>query len=58
MLDEAPPIEAADVLAAIEKTLEGNRFWVFPGRGTSLGWLARRWFPELIWKRVHKVEGI
>jgi NAD(P)-dependent dehydrogenase (short-subunit alcohol dehydrogenase family) len=57
LLDEAPPIKPQEVLDAIEKTLDGGGLWVFPGKGTSLGWRLRRWFPGLLWSRVHKVEG-
>jgi NADP-dependent 3-hydroxy acid dehydrogenase YdfG len=56
-LDGAPPIEPQAVLDAIEAALEKDRFWVFPGRGTSLGWRLRRLVPGLLWNRVHKVEG-
>ena len=45
LLDEAPPIEPQAVLAEIERTLERDDFWVFPGRGTRLGWRVRRWLP-------------
>jgi len=51
-------IDAQAVLDAIEATLEADRFWVFPGRGTSLGWKFRRFFPRLIWSWIHKTEGI
>ena len=57
IFDQLPPIEPAAVLAAIEKTLESKSLWVFPGRGTRLGWLLRRWLPETLWKNVHKTEG-
>jgi NAD(P)-dependent dehydrogenase (short-subunit alcohol dehydrogenase family) len=57
LLDQAPPIEPGVVLDAIESALEADRFWVFPGRGTSLGWRLRRWLPNLIWRQVHKAEG-
>ncbi len=58
LLDDAPAIEPQAVLDAIEAALDAGRFWVFPGRGTSLGWRMRRFLPSLIWKRVHQVEGI
>ncbi len=29
----------------------------FPGKGTRTGYLMRRFFPNLIWKDVHKKEG-
>jgi NAD(P)-dependent dehydrogenase (short-subunit alcohol dehydrogenase family) len=51
-------IEPQTVLDAIERTLDKDELWVFPGRGTKLGWRMRRWFPNLIWKQVHKTEGI
>lgn len=57
LLDEAPPIEPTEVLDAIEGTLDKDSLWVFPGRGTAIGWRMRRWFPNLLWNRVHKVEG-
>ncbi|MCG8590785.1 MAG: SDR family NAD(P)-dependent oxidoreductase, partial [Proteobacteria bacterium] len=36
LLDQSPPIAPEQVLDAIEDSLESGRFWVFPGRGTSL----------------------
>jgi NAD(P)-dependent dehydrogenase (short-subunit alcohol dehydrogenase family) len=56
--DTAPPIDPQQVLDAIEVTLEKNNLWVFPGRGTRFGWRLRRWVPGLMWKVVHKLEGI
>jgi NAD(P)-dependent dehydrogenase (short-subunit alcohol dehydrogenase family) len=58
VLDQAPPIEPGEVLAAIETTLEKDRFWVYPGRGTSFSVLLRRLFPKTVWKYVHKIEGV
>lgn len=58
LLDEAPPIEPQDVLDAIDRTLDDGSFWVFPGKGTKAGWRMRRFLPELLWKRIHKVEGV
>jgi hypothetical protein len=52
-----PPIEPRDVLDAIESALAKGDFWVFPGKGTRTGYLMRRFFPNLIWKDVHKKEG-
>ena len=57
IFDEAPPIEPQQVLDAIETTLEKDRFWVFPGRGTKLAWRLRRFLPGLFWRRVHQIEG-
>ena len=57
LLDEAPPIEPGEVLAEIERTLERDDFWVFPGRGTRIGWRLRRLLPDVVWRRIHQVEG-
>jgi NAD(P)-dependent dehydrogenase (short-subunit alcohol dehydrogenase family) len=57
VLDQAPPIEPREVLDAIDRTLERDEFWVFPGRGTRLGWWARRLLPGLMWRQVHRTEG-
>jgi NAD(P)-dependent dehydrogenase (short-subunit alcohol dehydrogenase family) len=57
LLDGTPPIEPEAVLAEIERTLERDDFWVFPGRGTKLGWRVRRWLPGLVWRQIHRVEG-
>jgi NAD(P)-dependent dehydrogenase (short-subunit alcohol dehydrogenase family) len=57
IFDEAPPIDPQQVLDAIERTLEADRLWVFPGRGTKLAWRMRRWFPGVLWRRVHQIEG-
>jgi NAD(P)-dependent dehydrogenase (short-subunit alcohol dehydrogenase family) len=51
-------IEPQTVLDAIDRALDKDELWVFPGRGTKLGWLMRRWMPNLMWKQVHKTEGV
>lgn len=51
------PIAPREVLDAIEAALEKGQFWVFPGKGTRRGYVMRRWFPNLIWKGVHKNES-
>ena len=58
IFDEAPAIEPQQVLDAIERTLERDRFWVFPGRGTAFAQRLRRWFPGLVWRRIRQVEGL
>jgi len=58
IFDEMPPLDPADVLADIEKTLERDSFWVFPGRGTAMGQRVRRWFPNLVWKSIRRTEGL
>ena len=57
IFDGMPPLQSQDVLDAIETTLERGDFWVFPGKGTKLGWRLRRWLPGMLWKNVHKTEG-
>jgi short-subunit dehydrogenase len=58
MLDNAEdPIEAEDVINAIEQHLANNRFWVYVGKGAFMGPLVRRLAPGFIWKQCHKVEG-
>ena len=51
-------IEPQTVLDAIDRALDKDELWVFPGRGTKLGWLMRRWMPNLMWRQVHKTEGV
>jgi NADP-dependent 3-hydroxy acid dehydrogenase YdfG len=58
VFDEAPPIEPQDVLDAIDESLAKGKFWVFPGKGTTMGWRVRRFIPEVVWKRMHKIEGV
>lgn len=57
LLDENPPIQPEEVLDAIEVSIEKGEFWVMPGKGTKAGWRAHRWFPNAIWKHIHKAEG-
>lgn len=57
LFDGVDIIEPQTVLDAIESSLEKDELWVFPGRGTKMGWRVRRWFPKLMWKQVHKTEG-
>ena len=57
VLDQGQTIEPQVVLDAIEQSLERERLWVFPGRGTALGWRMRRLFPGWIWRMVHRTEG-
>ena len=58
IFDEAPAIEPQQVLDAIERSLEHDRFWVFPGRGTAFAQRLRRWLPGLVWRRIRQVEGL
>jgi short-subunit dehydrogenase len=47
-----PPPVSTPLLKQAEETV-----WVFPGRGTKMGWRMRRMFPGLMWKQIHKTEG-
>ena len=57
MMDSGSSQEPEEILDAIEQSLEKGEFWVFPGKDAKRGWRARRWFPEMMWKHVHKTEG-
>ncbi len=57
LIDQSQAVEPREVLEAIESALAKGEFWVFPGKGTRTGYLMRRFFPNLIWKDVHKKEG-
>jgi NAD(P)-dependent dehydrogenase (short-subunit alcohol dehydrogenase family) len=54
-------VAALDVnTAGLAETAAGfdkDALWVFPGRGTKMGWRMRRWLPQLMWKQIHKTEG-
>ena len=55
--DQIEHLEPDTVLDAIEHALDRGEFFVFPGKGTRLGWRLRRWLPNLIWRRIHAAEG-
>jgi len=58
MLDNSDdPIQPIDVINTIEQHLDKGRFWVYVGKGASMGPLVRRLAPGMIWKQCHKVEG-
>lgn len=58
MLDDAgEPISPKEVIDAIEVSLEKGKFWVFPNGKARIGYIMRRFFPSLIWKQIHQVEG-
>lgn len=56
-LDLVPPIEPEKVLNAIERTLERERFWVFPDVNSRMLYFIRRWFPRFGWWLNHYLEG-
>jgi NAD(P)-dependent dehydrogenase (short-subunit alcohol dehydrogenase family) len=51
------PMKPELVLDAIDRAIEKNRFWVFPGLHTAIGVRLRRFFPALLWKIDHNAEG-
>jgi len=57
ILDDNPTIEPQAVIDEVEKALDKGEFWVFPGKGTKVGWRMRRFLPNMVWKYTHKVEG-
>ena len=58
MLDNSvDPIKPVEVIDAIEQHLASGRFWVYVGKGASMGPLVRRLTPGFIWRQNHKVEG-
>ncbi len=54
-LDET--LQPEQVIDAIEESLENGKFFCFPGKGTRMGYLMRRFFPNYIWNFAHKAEG-
>ncbi|WP_177188868.1 SDR family NAD(P)-dependent oxidoreductase [Solimonas aquatica] len=57
MLDQVPPLAPEKVLDRIERAFQCEEFMVFPGPVTRFTYWLRRMAPNLIWKRVHQVEG-
>ena len=53
----APALEPEEVIADIEACLEKGKFLSMPGKGTSIGYLMRRLFPNYLWNYSHKAEG-
>ena len=58
VLESVPPIRPETVLDATERCLERGRLWVFPGRDTGVAWRLRRFLPSLMWRRLHRIEGL
>ena len=57
VMEEAETLGPDDVLDAVEQSLEKGQFWVTPGQA-RYGAVAARLMPNLIWKNMHKIEGI
>ena len=53
----APALEPEQVIADIEACLEKGKFLSMPGKGTYIGYLMRRLFPNYLWNYSHKAEG-
>jgi NAD(P)-dependent dehydrogenase (short-subunit alcohol dehydrogenase family) len=51
------PMKPEVVLDAIDRAVEKNRFWVFPGLHTAIGVRLRRFLPALLWRIDHSAEG-
>ncbi len=54
---EGKEMTPAEVIDWVENSVEKGEFWVFPGKGTKMGYIMRRFFPNYIWNYVHKLEG-
>lgn len=57
VMGEGEPMTADEVLDAIEDALERGRFWVTPGQA-RYAVVARRLVPRLIWRNMHRIEGV
>lgn len=57
MMDSGASHTPEAIIDTIEQSLEKGEFWVFPGKDAKRGWRMRRFFPDLMWKYVHKTEG-
>jgi NAD(P)-dependent dehydrogenase (short-subunit alcohol dehydrogenase family) len=57
MLERIRPIEAADVLDAVERSLRRGDFWCFPGPATRALLLARRLAPGTLWRLMRGISG-
>jgi NAD(P)-dependent dehydrogenase (short-subunit alcohol dehydrogenase family) len=58
ILETGPaPMKPEKVLDAVDRAIDRDRFWVFPGAHTWAGWRLRRFLPALMWKIDHRTEG-
>lgn len=57
MFDISPALTAAQVLDAMEDALARKVFWVFPGAKLRQVLFLRRLMPNLLWKKIHAIEG-
>ena len=54
---EGKELTPQQVIDEVEAALVKGQFWVFPGKGTKMGYIMRRLAPNYIWNYVHKLEG-
>ncbi|MCZ6828540.1 MAG: SDR family NAD(P)-dependent oxidoreductase [Gammaproteobacteria bacterium] len=54
---EGEELAPETVLAAVERDLGKSKFWCMVTGQAKLGWFMRRFFPNLVWNNIHKVEG-
>ncbi len=52
------PMKPEKVLDIIDRAVEKQKFWVFPGAHAGIGWRLRRFFPRLMWWIDHRAEGL
>lgn len=55
VMGDGAGITPADVVAATERALPGRKLHVFPGRGTTLIWRARRFAPRLLGRAMDRL---
>lgn len=58
VLEGAKAISSEKVLDAIERGLEEGKFMVFPDASSAIGQRMRRFMPNLLWRFVHRTEGL
>lgn len=55
-IGDQPSIRAAEVLDAAETALERGEVFAFPGRGTRAAIRVRRHAPDVLWRRLARIE--
>jgi len=51
------PMSPARVVDAVERAIDAQAFWVFPGAHARAGFWLRRWLPAVLWRIDHRAEG-
>ncbi len=57
LVESGETLQPEQVIDEIEASLEQGKFFCFPGKGTRIGYVMRRFFPNYIWNYAHKAEG-